>query len=423
VANDTQGSDGASALRQSLAEHLKNNRRLRTPAVEAAFRAVPRHLFLPEVPVEDAYRDEPFVTKRLDDIPVSSSSQPSIMATMLEQLGLEPGHRVLEIGAGTGYNAALMAQIVGGAGQVDTVEIDEDIAAAAREHLKAAGFAQVTVVCGDGSHGFAGGAPYDRIILTAGSEDIAPAWREQMRAGGRIVLPLTIRGAQKTVAFESAGDHLASVSVFDCGFMMLRGAFAETLVIVKLGPEPGLHLIANESAQLDADAVYRSLIGSFSDRPTGVHATPMELWARLSLWLALREPGLCRLWVRNERLEGAGVPGLLPLRGKGEWASASALTSAESLSILMQQPGTSSASDSPDDSASDVFVRSFGPDEKSALVGRLIEQVRAWDAASRTPTERLRIRAYPKDVLYAPQPGEMVVEKRWTRLVLGWPGG
>src|SRR2546428_12794983 len=98
---------------QALVDSLKASGCIRTPLVEAAFRAVPRHLFLPGTPLDLVYSDEAIPTKRFDGATVSSSSQPAIMAFMLEQLQLEPGHRVLEVGAGTGYNAALMGHIVG----------------------------------------------------------------------------------------------------------------------------------------------------------------------------------------------------------------------------------------------------------------------------------------------------------------------
>ncbi len=154
-----------STLRETLIDELKAKSHLVSPPVEAAFRAVSRHLFVPGVSLAEAYADYSIPTKRLDDQVVSSSSQPAIM---LEQLGLEPGHKVLEIGAGTGYNAALMAQLVGETGKVITMDIDQDIVDSAREHLAAAGFDRVQVVCADGGHGYAEAGPFDRIILTVG---------------------------------------------------------------------------------------------------------------------------------------------------------------------------------------------------------------------------------------------------------------
>ena len=113
--------------------------------MEAAFRAVSRHLFLPDVGISDVYTDRAFPTKHAGGKPISSSSQPAIMAIMLEQLALEPRQRVLEIGAGTGYNAALIARIVGQGGHVVTIDIDEDLVMLARKHLAAAGFDRVDV--------------------------------------------------------------------------------------------------------------------------------------------------------------------------------------------------------------------------------------------------------------------------------------
>src|SRR5438445_2890424 len=137
------------ALHQALVDQLRQAGCIRSTHVEAAFRAVPRHPFLPGVPLDLVYRDEAIPIKELDGATVSSSSQPAIMAVMLEQLEIQPGHRVLEIGAGTGYNAALMAHIVGDTGQVVTVDLDDDLVVSAREHLEAAGFSHVQVVCGD----------------------------------------------------------------------------------------------------------------------------------------------------------------------------------------------------------------------------------------------------------------------------------
>jgi protein-L-isoaspartate(D-aspartate) O-methyltransferase len=128
-------------------------------AIAGAFLAVPRHLFLPGVPPERAYRDEAIATKIEGGLPVSSSSQPAIMAIMLEQLDVRPGMRVLEIGAGTGYNAALLQHLVGQRGRVVTIDIDPEVVGWARERLAAAGYPEVVVIEGDGADGWPAEAP------------------------------------------------------------------------------------------------------------------------------------------------------------------------------------------------------------------------------------------------------------------------
>jgi protein-L-isoaspartate(D-aspartate) O-methyltransferase len=123
-----------------------------------------------------------------------------MVAAMLEQLRPPEGGSVLEIGAGTGYNAALLSALVGASGRVVSIDIDPEVADEARSHLAEAGAANVEVICGDGAQGWAGRAPYDGIIVTAGASDLAPAWVSQLAPGGRLVMPLSIRGVQQCVA-------------------------------------------------------------------------------------------------------------------------------------------------------------------------------------------------------------------------------
>src|SRR5271165_6822939 len=165
------------AARARMAAILRDGGRALSPETQRAFASVPRHVFVPEVEPSAAYRDEAFVIKcGPDGLPVSSSSQPAMMAIMLDQLGLQPGHRVLEIGTGTGYNAAVMSAIVGPAGEVVSIDIDPELTQRARSGLFAAGYGRVSVRCADGGFGFPESAPFDRIIVTAGAWDIAPAW-------------------------------------------------------------------------------------------------------------------------------------------------------------------------------------------------------------------------------------------------------
>ncbi|HLZ22949.1 MAG TPA: methyltransferase domain-containing protein [Ktedonobacterales bacterium] len=235
-------------LRERLISALKANDALHEPAVERALRAVPRHLFLPGIPPEQAYADSAIATHWEGAVAVSSASQPAIVAIMLEQLQLAPDMNVLEIGAGTGYNAALIAELVGPLGHITTVDIDPEIVAEAREHLNAAGYPQVRAVASDGAAGWPEGAPYDRVILTVGALDIAPAWFEQLAEGGILLLPLLLGGAEASVAFRKRDSALISESLAPCGFMRLRGAEAGPDQWIPLAD--GRRLFAEHSADL-----------------------------------------------------------------------------------------------------------------------------------------------------------------------------
>ncbi len=178
--------------------------------VAEAFARVPRHPFIPDRiwhrgrPVDraadpDRWRrlvdtDDAVVTQ-VDDgaengpgLPTSSSSAPSIMAAMLDALDVHPGQWVLEIGTGTGWNAALLCELVGDADRVTTVEVDPVLAERARGALEAAGY-RTRVVTGDGAAGFPALAPYDRIIATCTVRDVPKDWLVQIRDGGLVVTP------------------------------------------------------------------------------------------------------------------------------------------------------------------------------------------------------------------------------------------
>ncbi len=181
------------------------------PVWRDAFASVPRHLFVPsyfigvvggyerlwgeekdprrrERWLRGAYADAPLATRVRDGELISSSSQPSLMAKMLTELEVEDGHRVLEIGAGTGYNAALLAHRLGD-DLVTTVDLDPDLTEGARRHLEAAGY-HPAVVTGDGARGVPERAPYDRIIATCALSSIPRAWLAQCAPDARILTPL-----------------------------------------------------------------------------------------------------------------------------------------------------------------------------------------------------------------------------------------
>jgi protein-L-isoaspartate(D-aspartate) O-methyltransferase len=190
-----------------------------------AMSSVPRHEFLPGLSLEAAYADRAVVVKRDGDgTPLSSASQPTMVATMLEQLAVASGQRVLEVGTGTGYNAALLAQLTGPAGTVVSIELDGDLAATAEVRLRACGLTNVTVRTGDGTRGFADGGPYARMIVTAAAPAVSPAWTEQLAAGGRLVVPLAHEhGGARSVAYDLIDGQLRARSEIACSFLPLRG--------------------------------------------------------------------------------------------------------------------------------------------------------------------------------------------------------
>lgn len=154
--------------------------------------------------------------------PTSSSSAPGLMRRMLDVLGVQPGMRVLEIGAGTGYNAAVLAEE---GARVVSVEIDADLADHARRVLKEQGYAdRVTVVTGDGEDGVPQHAPYDRVVATAAAHTIPYAWVEQTRDDGRIVVPYTGPVALGALLRLDVHDGVAEGrAVGEAGFMPMRG--------------------------------------------------------------------------------------------------------------------------------------------------------------------------------------------------------
>ncbi len=411
-------------LQQALADELKRRGCIRTPGVEQAFRAVARHLFVPGAPLEDVYGDKPIPTKRsAEGRFISSSSQPAIMALMLEQLGLVQGHRVLEIGAGTGYNAALMSHIVGETGEVTTMDIDEDLVAGAREHLAAAGFERVRVVCGDGGLGYPEAAPYDRIVLTVGAWDITPAWREQLKPAGRLLLPLSIKGPQMCIAFEQANGHLQSVSIEECGFMALRGAFAGPSGWVRVGE---ITVGVADPAVVDAIELTEWLSAPGRDRPTGIRVNASNELVSLSHWLSFRESGFCTVIAEGDAADRGIIPNLFRYSyarspvGTVRLVSTNGVVGARGLCLFMRPSDEALVAEGdPRRQPLDLCVRTFGADD--ALAERVIRQVKAWDAAGRPHPKEVRIRAYPKDAAYSPSAGELVVDKPWSRLVLNWP--
>ena len=293
VVETTQASpDSARAaeLRGQLVTLLKQHRHIRSAPVARAFSTVPREQFLPGVDLDTVYTRRQIVTKRdPHGAALSSASSPSLVADMLEQLEAQPGHRVLEIGAATGINAALLAELTGPNGRVVTIELDKDLADGARAGLARAGYDTVDVHCGDGALGHPDTAPYDRIIVTAGAWDISTAWWNQLADHGRIVIPLRLHdsGLTRCFAFDRIGtDQLVSTTTpLVCGFVPMRGTAEHTDQHLPLDTDVILNL--DTADQPDRQALSTVLSHPPHHMRTGIRVGDADPIGHLDLWLLL----------------------------------------------------------------------------------------------------------------------------------------
>jgi protein-L-isoaspartate(D-aspartate) O-methyltransferase len=266
------------------------------PRILAAIRAVPRHAFVPGADLADAYNpDLAVITKRgTAGTALSCASVPYLVAAMLEQLDVRDGHRVFEAGAGTGWNAALLATLAGSGGHVSTIDIDPEITAQATANLQRAGFPGVHVATGDAGLGVPENAPYDRAIVTIGSLDIPPAWFGQLRSGGRLVVPLRWRGQTQSVALVLGEDSLLrSDTVFLCGFVPMIGQDWERSSA--LDPDELVHVYWDADQNIAPGLLFGVLDGPKTRVESGTTVGPMEpidpIWVRATA----TDPAVCRV--------------------------------------------------------------------------------------------------------------------------------
>ncbi len=232
-------------LNQKMIEDVKKKGFLKNPEYERAFLSVPRHIFIPSIydiekeewkkyeidyskPQEEILRkiyvDKPLVIDIERGDVLSTSSQPTVMAMMIEEAKLKNGDRVLEVGTGSGYNAGVISRIVGNNGKVITTELEKKVYESANSNLKRSGIKNVKIYCVDGGLGYSKEAPFDKIIVTTSSSDITEEWIKQLKIGGRIVLPLVTRGMEAIVFLKKEDDKLLKGEIkYYVRFLTMRG--------------------------------------------------------------------------------------------------------------------------------------------------------------------------------------------------------
>jgi protein-L-isoaspartate(D-aspartate) O-methyltransferase len=216
MSTDGNSANPFTAQRLAMVENQLRGRDIRDPRVLEAMSRVPRHLFVSQDRWADAYADHPVLIGEQQ-----TTSQPYIIAAMLQAAEIRPRDRVLEIGGGSGYQTALLAEL---AAQVFAVERYPQLAESARRVLNRLGYTNATVITADGSLGLPGHAPHDVIIVAAAAPRIPPALVEQLAPGGRLVLPVGDSQTQVLQLVRKHANDALTVSLLEgCRFVPLIG--------------------------------------------------------------------------------------------------------------------------------------------------------------------------------------------------------
>jgi protein-L-isoaspartate(D-aspartate) O-methyltransferase len=394
----------AGQLRSRLADALIADAAITTPRLEAAVRTVPREAFVPAgVDLTTAYADDVVRTKWAPDGSVTSSiSAPWLQCRMIEQAGLQPGHRVLEIGSG-GYNAALIAEVVGKAGSVTTIDIDQEVVCRAREGLARSGYDRVQAVVADGEYGYPPNAPYDAIIVTVEASDVPPAWTEQLAPDGTLVIPLRMRGNTRSLALIRCGDRLDATSAFLCGFVPMQGVGDDPEQRIPLDRDVVVLRVDDDSTQVNRAALSAAL-----DRPrveawSPVTAPPGVSFESLLLWLASQPVAYGRLFVDRDRAPDQVKP-FAPV--------APAFLAEDSLAYLALRRL--------DEQTWQFGAHGFGP-HADPLATAMLDAIEVWDRQHRHGSEP-EFTAYPAGTGPADTGRtRLVVRRRHTTIVVTWP--
>jgi protein-L-isoaspartate(D-aspartate) O-methyltransferase len=369
-------------LQDQLIEKVKRSWPVSEPVIQAFYR-VPRHHFIRRflkqghpncIEVTSAnleehlalfYEDRPITLHGEGGAPTATISQPTMVLGMLELLQLEPGQKVFELGAGSGWNAALIGNLVGPGGKVVSVEIIPELAQSARETIESLGLGNVSIRQGDGGDGCEQEAPFDRAVFTAAAYDLPRAFYRQVKDGGLLLFVFQNKipnMADHLLVLRKVEDHFESVDMRGCSFVPLSGKYQR-------GPAQArpLDVALSEAKVSNVPTGTRPFWGYFFE----------AMWP-LCDYLSLTEPGF-------EVVQLAVGKPCFALRDGDSW-------------VVAEPKG----------------LVSYGNSRAQQL---LVQKIKDWIELGTPMLFSMKVRAYPKDIPVTPGQGQWVLERPESRFV------
>ncbi|MFW6724766.1 methyltransferase, FxLD system [Streptomyces sp. MAR4 CNY-716] len=397
--------DEATQLRNKIIDRLRDEGWITSCEVERVMKAVRRERFTPPgTPLEQVYDPYSPVITKVDahGVQLGSVTAPQVQALMLEQAEVRSGMRVLEVGSG-GLNAAYLAEFVGPEGHVTTVDIDAEVTERAERLLVDNGYEQVRVVTADAAEPIPGLDEVDVVMVTAGAWDIPPAWPDQLKPNGRLVVPLRMRGLTRSVVFTRVGDHLESLSAKICGFVPMQGSAEHHEQLLLVAGTPEIALRFDDGLPIEPSRLDNAVTTPRVEVWTGVRIGRQEPLATLQMHLAITVPGFCIMSVDEDRDTGIVAPNRLGF----------SLAAVEdgSFAYLVHRPAG--------DKDVEYGVHALG-NHAQRLTQALTESLRDWQAHRRGGPAPI-IRVYPAGTPEDQITGERVIDKTHSRISLAWP--
>lgn len=401
--------DEATRLRNKVVDELCADGTITTSEIEAAMRKVPRHSFTPDTALDKAYATYDAVVTKRDEhgVALSSVSAPQIQAMMLEQADLARGMTVLEIGSG-GLNAAYLAELVGEDGEVVTVDIDHSVTERAARLLGEHGYDRVRVVTADAAEPIPDLGQVDVVLVTVGAWDIPPAWISQLKPGGRLVVPLRMRGLTRSVAFTQVtgkpGGYLESESTLICGFVAMQGSSAHREELLLVNGTPEIELRFDDGLPTGLHRVDKVDAASRHEMWTGVTVGRREVIGTLQMAMAIELPGFCTMAV------GADLDtDLVAPTNRGFSLAA---VDGDSFAYLVTRR-------TEDNEHVEYGVHALGPNAKQ-IADKVADVLRGWESNRRGGPSPV-IRAYPSGTPDDQVQADRVIDKVHSRISLSWP--